>query len=409
MIARIRPAKLSGTVRAIPSKSEAHRLLICAALADSPTRLEIGGTSQDIEATIRCLAGFGAKFEEKDGALLVQPIDRSRLPQRCCVDCGESGSTLRFLLPLAAALGIETTFQMGGRLPERPIAPLDRELARGGCVLDRPSRECLRIRGKLTAGEYSLPGQVSSQYITGMLLALTLCEGESRLEVVEKLESAAYVDMTLQAMARFGAEPQRKNGFCIHGGRSFTSPDWIPVEGDWSNAAFWLCANALEGCDISVLGLNEASLQGDRQVVGEIAAFLKSKNGYCVDAANIPDLVPALAACAAACNREMRFINARRLRIKESDRIASVTAAVNALGGSAAETDDGLVVRVCGGLRGGRVDAAGDHRIAMMAAIASIGCTGETLICGAEAVNKSYPYFWKDFNALGGQAELMED
>lgn len=409
MIARIQPRKLSGSLRVIPSKSEAHRMLICAALADHPTRLEIGGTSQDIEATVRCLRGLGAEISEENGILTVQPVNRVALPETCTLDCGESGSTLRFMLPVAGALGVETVFRMHGRLPERPIAPLDRELANGGCVLDRPEYNLLRIRGKLAAGGYSLPGNVSSQYITGMLLALSLCEGESRLEITGKMESAGYVDMTLQAMAKFGVLPEKKDGFVVPGGWKFTSPDCVRIEGDWSNAAFWLCADALEGCNVQLSNLNPDSAQGDKRISGEIAAFLASDGPYTVDAANIPDLVPALAACACAAKKEMRFINAQRLRIKESDRIATVVAAVNALGGCASETSDGLVVYPAGMLAGGRVDAAGDHRIAMMAAIASVGCEGEVTVVGAEAVNKSYPGFWRDFNSLGGCAVLTED
>lgn len=409
MIARITPRKLSGCLRAIPSKSEAHRMLICAAFADRRTVLEIGGSSQDIEATVRCLRGLGARIEDAGGILLVHPVDRAHLPEKCRLDCGESGSTLRFLLPVAGALGVEASFIMGGRLPERPIAPLDRELVHGGCELDRPEKNCLRIRGRLAAGEYHLPGNVSSQYITGMLLALSLCDGQSELKIEGKTESAGYVDMTLQAMEKFGAAPRREDGFRISGGWKFVSPGEARIEGDWSNAAFWLCANALEGCDVRLSGLNNHSAQGDRRIAAEIEGFLAARDEYTVDAANIPDLVPALAACACAMKKKMRFINARRLRIKESDRIATVVAAVRAVGGIAEETEDGLIVHGAKMLCGGTVDAAGDHRIAMMAAVASIGCEGEVVIRGAEAVNKSYPGFWEDFNSLGGRATLTED
>lgn len=409
MIARIEPRKLVGSLRAIPSKSEAHRMLICAALADKSTRLEIGGTSQDIEATVRCLKGLGAVIEEDGSALIVRPIDRNNLPESCMLDCGESGSTLRFMLPVAGALGIETTFMMGGRLPERPIAPLDRELIRGGCELDRPGKNLLRIRGKLRAGKYCLPGNISSQYITGMLLALSLCSGQSCLSVEGKTESAGYVEMTLQAMEKFGVVPGKEKGFVIPGGWKFVSPGNGQIEGDWSNAAFWLCADALDGCGVKLFGLNKNSAQGDRRIAEEIEKFLASEDAYTVDAANIPDLVPALAACACAAKKEMRFIHAERLRIKESDRIATVIAAVKAVGGCAEETEDGLIVHAAEKLCGGTVDAAGDHRIAMMAAVASIGCEGEVVIRGAEAVNKSYPGFWKDFASLGGKVILTED
>ena len=409
MIARIAPGRLKGKIKAIPSKSEAHRMLICAALADRETRLEIGGSSQDIEATVRCLEGLGAKISVENEALIVRPVDREKLPESCLLDCGESGSTLRFMLPVAGALGVDATFKMGGRLPERPIVPLDRELIKGGCRLDRPEKNLLRIHGRLGAGKYCLPGNVSSQYITGMLLALSLCNGQSWLGIEGKMESAGYVDMTLQAMAKFGVVPQKENGFIIPGGWKFASPGDAKIEGDWSNGAFWLCADALEGCDVQLEGLNKNSAQGDKRISEEIANFLAAEGSYTVDAANIPDLVPALAACACAAKKEMRFINAQRLRIKESDRIATVIAAVKAVGGCAEETEDGLIVRISEKLSGGAVDAAGDHRIAMMAAIASVGCEGEVIVRGAEAVNKSYPGFWRDFAFLGGKVKLTEN
>jgi len=383
-------------------------MLICAALADRPTQLEIGGTSQDIEATVRCLQGLGAEIVSEAGALRVAPLRRDALPEHCRLDCGESGSTLRFMLPVVAALGVETTFEMHGRLPDRPIAPLDRELIRGGCSLDRPEHNLLRIRGRLRAGEYSLPGDVSSQYITGMLLALSLADGESRLEITGRLESAGYVEMTLQAMAKFGVVPLRENGFALPGGWQYRSAEQVQIEGDWSNAAFWLCADALTDCDVRLDGLNPDSGQGDRRIADELRGLLSSQGEYIVDAANIPDLVPALAAYAFAAGREMRVIRAGRLRIKESDRIATVVAAINVLGGCARESEDGLIIGAGADRTGGTVDAAGDHRIAMMAAIASIGCDGAVLVRGAESVNKSYPGFWNDFNFLGGCAELTE-
>ena len=406
MIARITPGPLRGSIAAIPSKSEAHRLLICAALADAPTRIPLSASSQDIDATIRCLNAMGADIALSDGELRVTPIDNP--PARCEADCGESGSTLRFLLPVAGALGIETDFRMHGRLPERPIAPLDRELVRGGCTLTRPERDVLRISGKLQPGAYALPGDVSSQYITGMLLALTLLEGESNLSITGRLESASYIGITRRCMASFGANPvPTDGGYRIPGLGRYVSPGYMQIGGDWSNAAFWLCVSELPGCKVEVTGLDPDSAQGDRRIVSALAE-LRSSEGECVlDAGDIPDLVPTIAACACAAGKELRVTHAERLRIKESDRIATVRQALNALGGDVSETPDGLIVHRRKPT-GGEVDAAGDHRIAMMAAVASAGCTREVVIHGAEAVNKSYPGFWRDFASLGGRVELTE-
>ena len=406
MIARIVPGPLRGSIAAIPSKSEAHRLLICAALADAPTRIPLSASSQDIDATIRCLNAMGADISLSDGELRVTPIDNP--PARCEADCGESGSTLRFLLPVAGALGIEVDFRMHGRLPERPIAPLDRELIRGGCTLTRPERDVLRISGKLQPGAYALPGDVSSQYITGMLLALTLLEAESTLAITRRLESASYIGITRRCMASFGANPlPTDSGYRIPGMGRYASPGQMQIGGDWSNAAFWLCVNELPGCKVEVTGLDPDSAQGDRRIIAALEQ-LRTSDGECIlDAGDIPDLVPTIAACACAAGRALRVTHAERLRIKESDRIATVRQALNALGGEVAETPDGLVVHKRKPI-GGTVDAAGDHRIAMMAAVASAGCTREVVIRGAEAVNKSYPGFWRDFASLGGRVELTE-
>ena len=407
MIARISPRKLRGTVAAIPSKSEAHRALICAALADAPTSIVMGPGSEDIEATIRCLNAFGAKIEHTPSGLRVEPVRET--PATCEADCGESGSTLRFLLPVAGALGIDVFFHMHGRLPDRPIAPLDMALMHGGCVLDRPQREVLRILGKLRPRTYMLPGNVSSQYISGMLFALPALEGESYLVIHDQRESASYIDMTLHMLARFGVAPEvTESGYAIPADCRYTTPGEVDIGGDWSNAAFWLCANALPGCDVTVTGLDPNSPQGDRRIADELRGLERS-DSYTLDAADIPDLAPVFAATACARGQVLRVVSASRLRIKESDRIASVCRALNALGGEATETEDGLIIEAGRTLKGGEVDSCGDHRIAMMTAIASCACENEVIIRGAEAVNKSYPGFWKDFAHLGGCVELTED
>ena len=406
MIARISPRKLRGTVAAIPSKSEAHRALICAALSDAPTSIVMGPGSEDIDATIRCLTAFGAKIERVPSGLRVEPIRET--PPVCEADCGESGSTLRFLLPVAGSLGIDARFHMHGRLPDRPIAPLDEALMHGGCVLDRPDREVLRVVGKLRPRSYLLPGDISSQYISGLLFALPLLEGESHLIIRGRRESASYIGMTLRALGLFGIAPEEtESGYTIPAGSRYVTPGEIDIGGDWSNAAFWLCANALRGCDVTVTGLDADSAQGDRRIAEELRGLAHSES-YTLDAADIPDLVPVFAATACARGQVLRVVNASRLRIKESNRIFTVCRALNALGGEALETEDGLIIEGGRTLRGGAVDSCGDHRIAMMAAIASCACEDEVIIHGAESVNKSYPGFWRDFAHLGGSVELTE-
>lgn len=408
MIARITPHSLQGTLAAIPSKSEAHRALICAALADAPSTLVMGSSSEDIDATIRCLSALGAQICHKDGCLHILPIDH--LPEKCEADCGESGSTLRFLLPVAGALGVDMRFHMRGRLPERPIAPLDRELLRGGCMLERPKKDVLRICGKLHSGNYTLPGDISSQYISGMLFALSLLNAPSTLNVTGRIQSADYIEMTLKTLRTFKAAPQKTDeGFVVLGYGRFASPKRLQIGGDWSNAAFWLCADAIDGSAVQVSGLDPDSAQGDRRIVNELIHLSSAQTCAIIDAADIPDLIPALAACACVRRQSLRVIHAERLRIKESDRLAAIARTLNALGGSVTETADGLVVSGEHFLHGGEADACGDHRIAMMTAVASLGCTEEIVLHGAEAVNKSYPDFWADFAALGGQVKLEEE
>ena len=385
------PRALRGTVAAIPSKSQAHRLLLCAAFADRETELTLSAANQDIESTAACLRALGAEIKRTETGYLIRPI--KTLPEKAELPCRESGSTLRFLLPVVGALGVDATFQMEGRLPKRPLSPLWEEMERMGCCLSRPTETTVRCQGRLRSGHYRIDGGVSSQFITGLLYALSLLPESSRLECTGKLESAPYIDMTRQALARFGL---RSQGETIPGGQHLKSPGCLPVEGDWSNAAFFLGANVL-GSQVAVTGLDPFSSQGDRACV---ALFEQLQQFTTISAADIPDLVPILAVVAGA-QRGAVFTDAGRLRLKESDRLQSVAAMLTALGGDAAVTADGLIVRGTG-YRGGVVDAAGDHRIAMAAAIAATVCTAPVTIRGAEAVSKSYPGFWADYASLGG-------
>ena len=389
----ISPGKLSGIINIIPSKSHAHRLLICAAFADQPTTLICPETSRDMDATAECLNALGAKISRTTDGYHIIPA--TEIPSCAHLYCHDSGSTLRFLLPVAGALGVDACFHMEGRLPGRPLSPLWEEMERMGCSLSRPTSEIIRCTGRLRPGVYSIDGGVSSQFISGLLFAAALMDGESTIHLTGKVESRPYITMTQSAMALFGME---SSDFTIRGSR-FRSPGKIHVEGDWSNGAFFLTAAAL-GNPVSVDNLSADSPQGDRAVYELLPAL---KEQITVSAADIPDLVPILS-IAAACNRGAVFTDIRRLRLKESDRVASVIAMIKALGGNALATDDVLTVYGTG-LRGGRVDAVNDHRIAMSAAIAATVCREQVTILGAECVEKSYPKFFEEYRRLGGNYE----
>ena len=379
------PRSLQGQITVIPSKSQAHRLLICAAFADAPTQLVCPDTNADIDATADCLRALGIEILRTGTGYTVIP--NKNYPDTALLPCRESGSTLRFMLPVVGALGINATFQMEGRLPQRPLSPLWEEMEQMGCSLTRPTENTLRCTGKLKSGEYIIDGGVSSQFITGLLFAHALLGG-CTLTITGRLESKPYVDMTQEALQIFDAP-------------HFHSPSQLTVEGDWSNGAFWLAANAL-GSLLDVRGLNTRSLQGDRAVV-DILQQLDAGTPV-VSAADIPDLVPILAVCAAAKNG-CTFTDIRRLRLKESDRVASVIAMLENLGGRA-EADENTLTVYGTGLKGGTVDSANDHRIAMATAIAATVCRGKVTLLGAEAVNKSYPHFWEEYIRLGGNYEL---
>jgi len=417
MIATIAPAPLSGKISSIASKSDAHRLLILAALSEGETHLRMEQRSEDIDATIQCLRALGAKIRLLDDGVLVRGIEK--IPAHSLLDCGESGSTFRFLLPVAAALGARATFTGAGRLPERPIGELLQAMRAHGV---RFSAEQLpfQIEGKLVGGAFELPGNISSQYLTGLLLALPLLEQESRVLLTTPLESAAYVEITLHALRRFGATVSvRKGEYRISGGQSYHSPGDLYVDGDWSNASFFLAAGAL-GAPVTVSGLSLLSQQGDKAMLDALMAFgakvEAAANSVCVspaplhgctiDVGETPDLLPVLAVLGACASGETRLINAVRLRLKESDRLATVSAMLRALGAAVEEQPDALVISG-GRLTGGDVHSCRDHRIVMAAAVAAIRCEGEVRILGTEAVNKSYPAFFTDYNRLGGRANVV--
>ena len=413
MNVQIAPSALAGTLPAIPSKSDAHRLLICAAFADRETEIGLTAVSRDMEATIRCLSALGATFERTEDKVRVCPVRRA-VPDPL-LDCGESGSTLRFLLPAAAAVCETPTLTGGGRLPERPVSPLLAALeSRGKTVVS--STFPLRLAGKLTPGVFEMPGNVSSQFVSGVLLASPLTGGACEIRLTSALSSAGYVEMTRRAMRAFGVGSEKTaNGFFVPY-REYRSPGRIDAEGDWSNAAFWLAAGALGG-DVSVAGLSPDSAQPDRRIFDLLRAYGASvasdggtircragaRRAFSLDADGCPDLVPVLCVLASCAAGRSRIENIGRLRGKESDRVASCCALIRALGGEIRTDGDTIIIDGKSALPGGRVDAAGDHRIAMAAAVAAAVCSGPVEIIGAQAVEKSYPRFFGDLQILGGQ------
>ncbi len=398
------PGALRGRVNAIPSKSDAHRQLILAALSDGPTTLEMGPGSEDIEATARCLRALDARVENVAEGLRVEPI--RRLPEGTVeLDCGESGSTLRFLLPLAAALGADARFLARGRLGERPNEALIEALRERGARIDG-DKPPMWVRGgdRLSPGPFPIPGNISSQYATGLLMALPLLDGPSEIVLTSPVESRAYINMTVEAMAKYGVAASRTdNGYRIPAPQTYRSPARSPVEGDWSNAAFFLAANALGG-EVAVVGLLGNSTQADRAIAGLLEQF-KENASRAIDASGCPDLVPILAVIAAYAPGVTRITHAARLRIKESDRLSAISECLHALGARCEELPDGLVIPGGQQLTGGQVCSHNDHRIAMAMAIAATCAAGPVQIDCAEAVNKSYPGFFADFRRLGGRID----
>ena len=408
----ITPGRLAGTIAPPPSKSQTHRLLIAAALAHGESVIQNVALSQDIEATLRCLEELGAEFTVDGstitvrgmGANAMSPLRRMAYPR---LDCGESGSTLRFLIPIALAVRGGGIFTGSGRLMERPLKPYFDLFDEKG-ISYRLQDGVLTVSGLLTPGEYRLPGDVSSQFVTGLLFALPLLNGPSVLIPAGPLEGEGYIQMTLQAMGQFGVElpvtlslpPQ----YHPQGNQTYRAAR-AAVEGDWSQAGFWYAAGFL-GSPVTAAGLDPYSLQGDRAVADHLLP-LGGPGEVDIDVSGCPDLAPPLAAMAALrAGETTRLVNAARLRIKESDRLASVTAVLGALGADITEGPDFLEIRGKETLSGGAaVDSFNDHRIAMMAAIAATRCEKPVTITGAECVAKSYPDFWEEYERLGGKLE----
>lgn len=410
----IAPSSMGGKIPAIASKSVAHRLLICAAFADAETVIRCDEINEDILATARCLSSLGAKIVRDAPFYRVTPIHT--LQKNALLDCGESGSTLRFLVPLTCMLGADSSFLMAGRLPQRPLSPLREELERGGIAFSEIGSNPLVCRGALHTSDFTISGGVSSQFISGLLFALAVSGKGGSITIEGHLESEPYLALTVDALRQFGVSIKRDgNLFLLPKNDGLHSPATAMVEGDWSGAAFPLCMGALGKRAVTVTGLLPASRQGDRAIADLLARFGAKVSffeeectvapdtlcGIDIDASQIPDLVPVLAVVASVAKGKTRIYGASRLRLKESDRLKTTSALLSALGANVEELEDGLLIEGIPTLCGGSVSSARDHRIAMSAAVASVVCDAPILLDGAEAVAKSYPDFWRDMRALG--------
>ena len=391
----VEKSKTSGVVKAIASKSFVHRILICDFLAGNNLRSEFNGfTSKDILATANSLTAI-------------------RKGKRV-LDCDESGSTLRFLIPLCAGLGGEFTFTGRGRLLSRPNTPLLNALAKFGITFEE-NTDYIKMNGKLCSGDIEIAGDISSQYITGLIMALASLKGDSKIILTTKLASKPYVDITLSVLKGYGISVETTDyGYFIKGGQTFCGE--INPEGDWSNMAFYLVLGAING-EITVSGLNLNSVQGDKKIL----EILKSANaelaisenqvtvkkgqlkGFAMDANDCPDLVPICAVLGAMASRKTIIKNIERLRIKESDRVLSTLEMLKAFGIKAEEKDNSMII-YGGKPMGGEVNSFNDHRIAMASAVLASIAEGQSQIIDAGAIKKSYPTFFEDFICVGGKA-----
>jgi len=423
MDVRIDKPVSGGEIKVAASKSQSHKLLICSALADDQTYVECADLSDDIEATVSCLKSLGAGISHDGAGFGVKPVEFPVSESFVTQVCGESGATLRFMMPVCCALGVPANFVTVGQLRERPKSPLLEQLVANGCVVSMYKGNLL-CSGRLDAGSYNLHGNVSSQFVSGLLLALPLLSGDSMINVEGKIESMPFVNMTMDALGAFGVKAKIRGSragrgavYMIEGPQSYRSPGSIKVEGDWSSAACWLSAGAIGGGSFTCSGLNLGSRQGDMAITrllerygakvvyeGDSVTVAPAKlRGIHIDAADTPDLVPLMAVVASVAEGETSISNAGRLRLIKNDLLRAITETLRALGADIYETQDGLVIKGVKTLRGGTVPSFDDHRIVMMASIASIACDNPVMINVAEAAGKQYSEFFRDFELLGGK------
>jgi 3-phosphoshikimate 1-carboxyvinyltransferase len=414
----IEPKLLKGNIVVPPSKSLGHRGIIAAALSSGISKLDNIQLSKDIEATIDIMKELGAIINIENDSLLIDGRNIFSYEKSFDLKCNESGSTLRFLIPLALAKRGDYIFHGEGKLVTRPLDSYYEIFNEKGIEYSTTEGVLpLKVSGKLTSGTYRVRGNISSQFITGLLYSLPLLEGNSKIEVTTKLESKGYVDLTLQVLKDFGIQIANNNykEFSIKGPQRYHSRNYY-IEGDYSQGAFFLVAGAL-GSSITCSGLNKSSLQGDKIILDILTAMgctieendegirvnPSRTKGIEIDASNCPDLVPILAVLASLSKGETRIINAKRLRIKECDRLHAITTELNKLGANIIELEDSLIISGVNVLKGGEVNSHNDHRIVMALAMAATRATGQVIINNHSAVEKSYPNFFKDYFKLGGE------
>lgn len=410
----------NGTVNVPPSKSDVHRAIICAAMANGVSRISPVAISNDIKATIGCIKALGADAVLENNVLTVDGTNMYK-NKTALLDCGESGSTLRFFIPIAAVGNINATFVGKGKLPQRPIGIFTEALPKAGTVCKTEGGLPLEIKGQLKSGIFEIPGNVSSQFITGLLLALPILEGDSEIVLTSPLESVGYIAMTIRTMKQFGVNIQAtEKGWHIKGGQSYKTCNYT-TDGDWSQAAFFMVLGAVSG-KVTVKGVAKDSTQGDKKCAEILARFgakvtqldnevtvEKGKlKAITIDASQIPDLVPVLSVCAAFAEGTTKIINAERLRIKECDRLKATAELLNNLGGKVKELSSGLEITGVSSLKGGKVNGYNDHRIVMSAAVCAARSDEDITATFAMSINKSYPDFYIDYNSIGGKANVLD-
>lgn len=410
----------NGTVNVPPSKSDVHRAIICAAMANGVSRISPVALSNDIKATIGCIKALGADAVLENNVLTVDGTNMYK-NKTALLDCGESGSTLRFFIPIAAVGNINATFVGKGKLPQRPIGIFTEALPKAGTICKTEGGLPLEIKGQLKSGIFEIPGNVSSQFITGLLLALPILEGDSEIVLTSPLESVGYIAMTIRTMKQFGVNIQAtEKGWHIKGSQSYKTCDYT-TDGDWSQAAFFMVLGAVSG-KVTVKGVAKDSTQGDKkcaeilarfgakvtQLDNEVTVEKGELKAITIDASQIPDLVPVLSVCAAFAEGTTKIINAERLRIKECDRLKATAELLNNLGGKVKELSDGLEITGVSSLKGGKVNGYNDHRIVMSAAVCAARSDEDITATFAMSINKSYPDFYIDYNSIGGKANVLD-
>ena len=410
----------NGTVNVPPSKSDVHRAIICAAMANGVSRISPVALSNDIKATIGCIKALGADAALENNVLTVDGTNMYK-NKTALLDCGESGSTLRFFIPIAAVGNVNATFVGKGKLPQRPIGIFTEALPKAGTVCKTEGGLPLEIKGQLKSGIFEIPGNVSSQFITGLLLALPILEGDSEIVLTSPLESVGYIAMTIRTMKQFGVNiDTTENGWHIKGGQTYKSCNYT-TDGDWSQAAFFMVLGAIGG-KVTVKGVAKDSTQGDKkcaEILAEFGAKVTQRDNevtvekgdlkaITIDASQIPDLVPVLSVCAAFAEGTTKIINAERLRIKECDRLKATAELLNNLGGKVKELSDGLEITGVSSLKGRNVNGYNDHRIVMSAAVCAARSDEDITATFAMSINKSYPDFYIDYNSIGGKANVLD-